>query len=234
MKTKLAEKPFLSIQGEGNYIGIPAVFVRFSGCNLECPGCDTKYHKDGYETTTEKIIKQIQELNPLTKSVVFTGGEPLLRQKEIIEIIKNLTPIYRTRNGIPSYLHWWFQIETNGTISPLEINNAIGNDSLIQFNISPKLSQFNLKGSQIKLPRDWVFVDRVFKFVVSSEKDILEIKNIQKELNVNPEKIYLMPEGKTKKEQEEKILDIINLAIKYGFNVTPRLHILVWDSKRGV
>ena len=34
---------FYTLQGEGAHSGIPAVFVRFSGCNLRCPWCDTDF-----------------------------------------------------------------------------------------------------------------------------------------------------------------------------------------------
>ena len=47
---------FYSIQGEGYRTGTPAVFVRFSGCNLKCPFCDTQ-HSSGREMSDEEIIK---------------------------------------------------------------------------------------------------------------------------------------------------------------------------------
>ena len=63
---------FYSIQGEGYRTGTPAVVVRFSGCNLKCPFCDTQ-HSSGREMSDEKIIQEIC-FYP-TRFVVFTGGE---------------------------------------------------------------------------------------------------------------------------------------------------------------
>lgn len=73
---------FYTLQGEGAHSGIPAVFIRFSGCNLRCPWCDTEF-ADYREMTSDQIIAEICELydlpNERRKMVVLTGGEPSLQ-----------------------------------------------------------------------------------------------------------------------------------------------------------
>ena len=67
---------FYSLQGEGYYAGTPAVFVRFSGCNLHCPFCDTR-HEKGREMSEEEIVAAVLEYP--ARHVVVTGGEPALQ-----------------------------------------------------------------------------------------------------------------------------------------------------------
>ena len=66
---------FYSLQGEGYHTGTPAVFVRFSGCNLKCAFCDT-LHEAGVLMTDEAILAEVQK-HP-ARMVVLTGGEPSL------------------------------------------------------------------------------------------------------------------------------------------------------------
>jgi len=66
---------FYSLQGEGFYTGTPAVFVRFSGCNLRCPFCDTR-HENGRELSVDEIVRAVAA-RP-ARHVVLTGGEPSL------------------------------------------------------------------------------------------------------------------------------------------------------------
>ena len=82
---------FYTLQGEGAHMGIPAVFVRFSGCNLRCPWCDTEF-TEYTEMTTEQIVAQVTELydipNERRKMVVLTGGEPSLQvDKPLIDAL---------------------------------------------------------------------------------------------------------------------------------------------------
>lgn len=92
---------FYSIQGEGRWAGRPAIFIRFSGCNLKCPFCDTDFK--GFEEMGEiDVLQRVQEVSEGCKFIVFTGGEPTLQLDE------NLTTL----------LHKWgyyLSMETNGT-----------------------------------------------------------------------------------------------------------------------
>lgn len=89
---------FYSVQGEGLHAGRPAHFIRFSGCNLHCPFCDTK-HEEGVMMTDEEILEKI---NFGSNMVVLTGGEPTLFIDE--QFIRKL-------NNLGKYVC----IETNGT-----------------------------------------------------------------------------------------------------------------------
>ncbi len=111
---------FYSIQGEGFNSGTPAVFIRFSGCNLWtgiendrskaiCKFCDTDFvgidGENGGLYTSEILLKK---LNHLTKEsscrfLIFTGGEPLLQlDEELINLLKNS--------------NYYISVESNGTI----------------------------------------------------------------------------------------------------------------------
>lgn len=91
---------FYSIQGEGFHTGNPAVFIRFSGCNLNCSFCDTN-HQEGKTMSLYEVINEVKRY-PNAKMVVLTGGEPsLFVNQALIDALK--------RNGK------YVAIETNGT-----------------------------------------------------------------------------------------------------------------------
>ena len=69
---------FHSLQGEGYNSGTPAVFIRFSGCNLQCPFSDTQ-HESGTEMTEQEVVEAVKYLAPRSSLVVITGGEPALQ-----------------------------------------------------------------------------------------------------------------------------------------------------------
>ena len=70
---------FYTIQGEGFHTGKPAYFTRIGGCDVGCSWCDVKESWNASLwplTRTDEIIERVQN-NP-SKSVVVTGGEPLM------------------------------------------------------------------------------------------------------------------------------------------------------------
>lgn len=101
---------FYSLQGEGFHTGTPAVFVRFSGCNLKCAFCDTQ-HQTGTMMSLEELIAEISNY-PLAPMVVLTGGEPsLFIDEDFVAAIKERTGkrIAIETNGtrhLPSNLDW--------------------------------------------------------------------------------------------------------------------------------
>ena len=79
---------FYSLQGEGYYTGRAALFVRFAGCNLRCPFCDTDF-SDYHEWSADYIVTELLAhcidhgvLYGQKPMIVLTGGEPTLQVDE--------------------------------------------------------------------------------------------------------------------------------------------------------
>lgn len=98
---------FLSCQGEGPDVGVPAFFVRLTGCNVRCAFCDTGYaFEGGIEHSVEELVEKIKLLtcDSGCELIVITGGEPLLQQHELAQLVSELSQDFR------------FAVETNGTL----------------------------------------------------------------------------------------------------------------------
>ena len=91
---------FESLQGEGRNMGRPCVFLRFAGCNLNCPWCDTDVRRR-FSASLDEILKELGQYR--ARSVILTGGEPTL-VKEMPELVAALKA-----KG------YWIGVETNGT-----------------------------------------------------------------------------------------------------------------------
>lgn len=100
-----------TIQGEGPFVGMPAVFVRLAGCNLDCPQCDTEYTTPLLPAAASGLLTvglllslvRSNAKDVKTKLVVLTGGEPF-RQ--------NIEPLCQRL----CQEDYQVQIETNGTL----------------------------------------------------------------------------------------------------------------------
>lgn len=91
---------FVSLQGEGHFTGTPAFFLRLSGCNLQCPFCDTQ-HQTFIEMSEDMIVEEASREKP--RHIVITGGEPALQLTQ----------------SLVDKLHeagFFIQVETNGTL----------------------------------------------------------------------------------------------------------------------
>ncbi len=100
MNTYRINEIFYSLQGEGRHTGVPAVFLRMAGCNMQCSFCDTQ-HRDFKPMTTGEIVAQVGKFP--SRTVIVTGGEPALQLDEELT-----AALHRAGFRI--------HIETNGTI----------------------------------------------------------------------------------------------------------------------
>ena len=81
---------YKSIQGESSFAGLPCIFVRLAGCNLRCSWCDSEYtFTGGYHQSEDEIVAEIEKLAPV-KLIEFTGGEPMLQERELIPLMERL------------------------------------------------------------------------------------------------------------------------------------------------
>jgi len=232
MKLPIIEK-FISIQGEGHQSGKLAFFIRVAGCSLQCDWCDSKYasqpnQKEIVQIEVDDLVKEIEyNLNKLGTRpiIVLTGGEILLHRDALQDLVQKI-------NGNP------IQIETNGTQLPLLDSGII----LIHYNISPKLSSSGnkwdkaIKPATLKQYLKFHVGDGnpTFKFVIKTETDWKEMEKVIKLVDIPKKLVYVMPEGKTDAELKKNAKKLINKVIEGGYNFSPRLHIWLWGSKKGV
>ncbi len=144
---------FYSIQGESTFAGLPCIFIRLFGCNIECSYCDTIYDESEYTfLTVEQIIKKIKNLPG--KLVEITGGEPLL-QKEVYDLISQLEKSEYT-----------VLLETNGTLSFKNISSSVHKITDVKCPGSGYGKSFYLKNLEYLIPgRDEI------KFVIKDRLD---------------------------------------------------------------
>ena len=242
-KNKLAiSEVFYSIQGEGKTMGIPSVFVRLGGCNLICGGMGTQIDKQLHNGATwrcdsievwmksqSKYFEDILSNECITAikngaHIVLTGGEPMIQQFQLENFIKFIKD-HINKDA-------FFEIETNGTIAP----NEYLEKNINLFNCSPKLSNSGMDKS-ITFKQDVIKKlnnnNTIFKFVIDSNKDWQEIKEIYLPI-IDKRKIYLMPSGENQDLLNQNKLFVVNLAKENFLNFTSRLHIDIWDKKTGV
>jgi organic radical activating enzyme len=241
---------FYSLQGEGRTMGIPAIFLRLTGCNLLCGGQGAE--KDGQlhdgatwicdtidvwmRGQTWNFPDLLTELNAKTDFVarlrsgvhlVITGGEPLLQQARIVAFLTFLETEYALKPIV--------EIETNATVLPLPELDA----RVHYWNTSPKLSN-----SGMPLDRRWNknilqwFSDNpntMFKFVLTCSADFEELqKRWQEQASLDWGKIVLMPGADSLEQLLERNQLIANLCIQHQLRMSTRLHVEIWNQLTGV
>jgi 7-carboxy-7-deazaguanine synthase len=222
---------FYSIQGEGKLVGVPSVFVRASGCNLRCTWCDTPYaswNPEGDDVPVRDIVQRVRAFG--ARHVVLTGGEPMI-MPDIVELCAQLK-----EHG------QHITIETAATVyEPVAMDLASLSPKLL--NSTPVLREGGRfaaahERQRINIPVIQQFIDEApdfqLKFVVSVERDLMEIETLLDKLKGwQPSDVLLMPEGTDAETLASRAGWIGEICKRTGFRYCPRLHIALYGNTRG-
>lgn len=224
-----------TVQGEGPHTGRVCGFIRLGACNLDCSWCDTPYTWDAsrYDLKAElkripvdDVVAQVTDMD--VPVVVLSGGEPLLQQGDHLDHL--LVSLHK--RGISVH------VETNGTKQPTPGTAAM----VDHFSVSPKLTNSGVAYAKRVRPEAlaW-FADRArtsgdvaFKFVVQTTDCLDEISDLAHTFGIPTGAIWCMGEGQEPAENTLHLIDVADAAIARRWNVTPRLHTLLWGTARGV
>ena len=216
-----------TVQGEGPSLGRRAAFVRLGRCNLTCSWCDSAFTWDwgrydpAVELTERLVADVVAEVETMrVDRVVVTGGEPLLQQRRLLPFLEAAA-----ERG------WAVEVETNGTLAPTADTTRL----VAQFNVSPKLANSGVATDAAIVPSALAALvgsgKAVFKFVVAEPADLDEVQALVDAHHLAP--VWIMPEGVTAEAVLATGRRLADEAIGRGWQLTTRLHVLLWGDERG-
>lgn len=232
-----------TFQGEGPSLGERCAFVRLGACNLTCYWCDTPFtwrfstnqkHRDQrvydpgslVRMSTNDILSTLGAMEGgIPSLVVISGGEPMLQANRLTDLLKHL-------KNISIRAH----VETNGTVNP----GPLFDPSLIeQYVVSLKLASSGMAESTRLIPKAILWYRNtyraVWKFVVTNPDELDEVEGIVTKFNLNHpwQPVWIMPEGTDPATVLTGMRTLADPVAKRGWNLTTRLHILIWSAERG-
>ena len=167
---------FKSIDGESNGFegaGQLTTFIRLKGCNLSCKYCDTKYAQNPEPAnwmTVEEIVKEVGNATKIT----ITGGEPLLQESLIINLLQKMIDCQIT-------------IETNGSIEPSGFLVDSKVFPLVRIVMDYKLPSSGVEESMQPLFFEKLRSTDIIKFVISSSFKQIDYKRALEVIEIYPE-----------------------------------------------
>ncbi len=252
---------FYGLQGEGNRMGMPSVFLRLGGCNLSCKGfgCKMKSPLDGSMLTGCDTIyaanmkhfnetwKKYNDWNSLTWDLQNAIPEGIAYNEEKVDVvITGGEPLIQHKNSIlintVSYFisrghKVWF--ETNGTI-PIDFTKY-DIYKKCHFSISVKMALSGEPEEKRWFPKivnSYIHntENSYFKFVFSKDNLDKEQAEMYSFLYKVPSygQVYCMPLGDTREKLFYNAKAVYEFAASHGFRYSDRIHIRIHDNKQGV
>lgn len=216
-----------TLQGEGPSCGRLASFIRLSGCPLSCQWCDTPWtwQWDRFDKAAEQRLMTVGDLlawaqQQKARLLVITGGEPLIQARRLVGLVPGLIAACGE-----------VEIETSGIIAPPESLAGCG----ARFNVSPKLANSGIpEHRRIRASALRALAGSGtarFKFVAQCPADLDEVARLQDAYALDP--VWVMPEATRSEKTVERMRLLADEVIRRGWNLSPRLHVLLWEDTRG-
>jgi len=210
----LVSEIFMSIQGESTYAGLPCVFVRLAGCNLDCAWCDTRYARvqdDAVEMPIEKVMAEVGKYP--CRLVEITGGEPLL-QSEAATLASRLLDAGYT-----------VLLETNGSVPLTSLDERVVKVIDFKCPSSGHAGSFLMENLERIGPADEL------KFVIADELDYEAAKKfVEERVMDRTENILFAPV--TPGLEPKRLADwILRDALRVRLQL--QMHKYIWDSEQG-
>lgn len=204
---------FYSIEGEGIRAGLPCVFIRLYGCNLNCSYCDTRYsceNNEYREMSPYEIIEEVRKYK--CPNITVTGGEPLMHEN--IDILLKA-------------LKWFgfnINVETNGSITPREKD--------IIYTVDYKTFSSGMTSYMNKDAFTCLTENDVIKFVVGSIDDLEQAKAFIEEIKPKAH-IFVSPIfGKI---EAAEIAEYLKNNSLNNWRLQLQMHKYIWKpTERGV
>ncbi len=205
---------FQSYQGEGPDTGKSMLIVRFKRCNRNCSWCDTSI-KMRISVESEYEIQTIQStLDDKKCGLLITGGEPTfnLNLSGTLDLINCTNAKY-------------YNVETNG-YALMKLIKDVKPEKNIKYILSPKLFTDKDLDFYIDLTKKIYINEKVYiKVVAEDKKFVHDYLKFLTSFNIN-DRVYLMPEGKTKDDLVNNSPCVFDMCEKYKFNFSSREHII--------
>jgi len=194
---------FATIQGEGPLAGSPAIFIRLSGCNLQCVFCDTDFETSRELLTVNQVMQRAMLQHDAAGGkiplVVITGGEPF---------IQNIVPLIER-------LHEWgfqIQIETAGTVTidhfPWGLATVV---------VSPKTGKVN--GQFRLMANDWKYI---VSYINYDRDDGLPVDVVRPPKDAT---VWVQPmDQRNLYLNKANMQTCVHVAMKHGYRVSLQQH----------
>ena len=234
------DRIFYTIEGEGEFIGQPSVFMRMSICNLTCKGFASEGSPHGCDSyiswsiknkfTFNQVFELLEKNNyiyHLKNNAIWkmTGGEPMVQQKKLLKLTEAFIEKYKFTPRI--------DFETNATIKP---DDKWIDEFKATFTTSPKLLHNGDPEKKTYRPEVLKWHKEKgssFKFVIAESTDIDEIwrKYVEDDhgINADRDRIWFMPCCGSREEHIKRAPAVAEYAKAMNVNFSPRLHLCIWD-----